>query len=285
MRKIIVFIISILVVSCQKNKGSNGLTQLSRLPKQLKEISGIAFRDNLIYCIEDSGNENKISVIDTLGTINHSIILNNATNVDWEDITFDSKGNLYVGDFGNNNNDRKDLVIYKIDESKLNSDNVTIDTKISFDYPEQIEFPPSKKKLMFDVEAFFEYQNYFYLFTKNRSKNFDGTSYIYKIPNSNGHHHAKLIQEIKLCSDAQNCAITSATINNDGTKYVLLSHSKIWIFENFKKDSITNSSIKELDLNHFSQKEAVCFGDNFSLLIADEKAKKKGGNLYKFNLK
>jgi hypothetical protein len=28
-------------------------------------------------------------------------------NIDWEDITKDKDGNLYVGDFGNNDNERK----------------------------------------------------------------------------------------------------------------------------------------------------------------------------------
>jgi hypothetical protein len=36
-------------------------------------------------------------------------------NIDWED-TKDKNGNLYVGDFGNNDNERKDLCIYKIDK-------------------------------------------------------------------------------------------------------------------------------------------------------------------------
>jgi sugar lactone lactonase YvrE len=41
------------------------------------------------------------------------------TNIDWEDITKDKDGNLYVGDFGNNDNERKDLCIYKIDKKSL----------------------------------------------------------------------------------------------------------------------------------------------------------------------
>ena len=53
--------------------------------------------------------------------------------------------------------------------------------KISFSYPEQKEFPPKKKEMFYDVESFFEHNGYFYLFTKNRSKGFDGTAFIYKI--------------------------------------------------------------------------------------------------------
>lgn len=43
--------------------------------------------------------------------------------------------------------------------------------------------------------------------------------------------------------------------------------------------------MSELNLNHYSQKESVCFKDNDLLLIADEKVKKTGGYLYQVSLK
>ena len=41
----------------------------------------------------------------------------------------------------------------------------------------------------------------------------------------------------------------------------------------------------KVPLNHNSQKEAVVFVDDKTLLIADEKDKKEGGNVYQFTLK
>jgi len=38
-------------------------------------------------------------------------------------------------------------------------------------------------------------------------------------------------------------------------------------------------------LNHFSQKEAVCFTDNDRLFIADERTKSVGGNVYGVTVK
>jgi hypothetical protein len=284
MKKTLILITAILLFSCSGKSKTSALNQVGELPKELKEVSGIGYSNNLIYSIEDSGNENKVVVLDTLGTITKTITINNIKNIDWEDLTFDSKGNLYIGDFGNNDNVRKDLAIYKIDKSSLHANTVDVRYKISFDYPEQTDFPPKKKKLMFDVEAFFEYNNYFYLFTKNRSTGFDGTSYIYKIPNTAGQHHAQLIKTITTCSDYHTCAITSATISPDGTKFVLLSHSEIFLFENYAQDNLADGKMSELDLNHFSQKEAVCFKNNDTLLIADERVKKTGGNLYEVSL-
>lgn len=283
MKRIIVLMLLISLFSCSNNKKS-GLDLIGNLPKELNEVSGIAYLNNFIYSIEDSGNKNQVVVLDTLGTITKRVTLPNIENKDWEDITFDTIGNLYIGDFGNNDNVRKDLAIYKINKSDLQKKKVDAAYKISFDYPEQTDFPPRKANLMFDVEAFFEYKNSFYLFTKNRSKDFDGTSYIYKIPNSAGQHHAQLIKTITTCNDYRNCAITSAAISPDGSKFVLLSHSKIWLCENFSADKLTNLQMIELDLGHFSQKEAVCFKNNDTILIADERKKNTGGNLYEVSL-
>lgn len=280
--KIATFLV-LLVCSCTSKEKSD-LNKIAKLPKQLKEISGIAIANNFLYAIQDSGNKSEIVVLDTLGTLLNTIKVNNVSNTDWEDVTLDQQGNVYIGDFGNNDNIRKDLAIYKIPSFDLLNNNVNATYKVTFDYPEQIDFPPSKKRLMFDVEAFFEYGNFFYLFTKNRSKKFDGSSYIYKIPNQAGHHHAVLLDTIYTGNDYNTCAITSASISPNKTKFVLLSHAKIWVFAIPSDKSIAKAIPIEINLNHNSQKEAIFFKNDSILYIADEKVKKSGGNLYKWNL-
>ncbi|MGV3697228.1 hypothetical protein [Flavobacterium sp.] len=282
--KAILGIVMVLFSSCENKNETKVLKQIAILPKELKEVSGIAYANNLLYAIEDSGNPNEVIVMDTLGRITKNIMVSNVDNIDWEDLTFDNKGNLYIGDFGNNDNVRKDLAIHKINQSNLQNNEVKTEYKITFEYPEQTNFPPKRKDLMFDAEAFFEYNGNFYLFTKNRSRGFDGTSYIYKVPNTSGHHQAKLIKKIKTCSDYHNCAITSAAISPNGSKFVLLSHSKVWLFENYSKNDITSVEMIELHLNHYSQKEAICFKNNEELLIADERVKKNGGKFYETNI-
>lgn len=285
MKKILpILFLSSLFVFCQRE--SSIITELYNLPKQLKEVSGIVFTENsrLIWTLEDSGNANKIYGLDSEGIIKKTITISETANTDWEDITKDSQDNLYIGDFGNNDNGRRDLAIYKIAKDSLQKESVIPSYKISFAYPEQTEFPPKKTKLFYDVEAFVEYKNNFYLFTKNRSKGFDGTTLLYKVPNKAGSHQAELLGEFKAEGDFQNAAITSAAISPDGKKVVLLSHSKIWIFQNFTSDNFLSASVNSIELHHFSQKEAICFIDKTTLLIADEKTKKIGGLVYQLDL-
>lgn len=286
MRKIFqLFLLSSVVVFCQRN--SSLLTELDALPKHLKEVSGIVYTESskMIWVLEDSGNSNAIYGLDNHGKLKKTLTIAQTNNIDWEDITKDRKGNLYIGDFGNNANERKDLAIYKIDKNALNQNSAVPLYKISFAYPEQMHFPPKKTKLFYDVEAFIEYKDNFYLFTKNRSKGFDGTTFLYKVPNKAGFHQAQLLGKFKAKGDYENAAITSATISPDGKKVILLSHSQIWIFEKFTSDNFFYGKVNQVNLHHFSQKEAICFKDNNTLLIADEKTKKIGGKIYQLDLK
>jgi hypothetical protein len=285
MKNSISIVIAFVLIACQN--GSETLATLYGLPKKLKEVSGIVYaeKDDLFWTLEDKGNANKIYGLNAKnGAIEKTVTIENAINTDWEDITKDAVGNLYIGDFGNNDNIRKDLCIYKIDKESLNQKNAIAAYRISFSYPEQKEFPPKKTKLFFDVEGFFEYKNYFYLFTKNRSKGFDGTAFVYKIPNKAGLHQAVLMGEFKTCDNYNHCAITSATISPDASKVVLLTHDKIVLFEGFEGDDFLKGKQSQLKLNHFSQKEAICFKNNETLIIADEKTNKVGGNVYEVNL-
>lgn len=286
MKKSLLVTLALVLLACQSKTETNFKT-LFALPKKLKEVSGITYlpETKLLYTLEDSGNKNNIYALDLEGNLTKTISLSNATNVDWEDITTDKKGNIYIGDFGNNDNQRTDLCIYKVTKEELTKETAESEYKISFSYPEQTQFPPSKKELFYDVEGFFEFENYFYLFTKNRSKNFDGTAFIYKIKNAPGVQKATKIGEFKTCDNYNHCVLTSASISPDGKKVALLSHDKITLFENFKADLFHKGTQTELNLNDFSQKEAIVFKDNHTLLIADEKTKKIGGNVYEFRLK
>jgi len=135
--------IAFILFACQN--APETLIEIYQLPKKLKEVSGIIYtdEDNLFWTLEDSGNSNKIYGLNAEnGTVEKAITIENTLNIDWEDITKDAEGNLYIGDFGNNDNIRKDLCIYKINKSTLHQGIATPDYKFSFFYPEQKEFPP-----------------------------------------------------------------------------------------------------------------------------------------------
>jgi hypothetical protein len=263
---------------------NEGLEVVYSLPESLDEVSGIEWVGNALWAIEDSGNANNLYRLDAQGAIAQTITITDATNVDWEDLASDQDGNIYIGDFGNNDNVRQDLCIYKIGKEALASNSATVAAKTSFYYPEQTAFPPISSERFYDVEAFIVFQNHFYLFTKNRSSVSDGSVSLYKIPNQPGSQTATLVGKFTSCSDFNTCAITAATISPDQTKVALLSHDKIWLFEGFTNDVFYQGKMMSLPLSHLSQKEALCFVNDSKLYIADEKVKQTGGNVYAFVL-
>lgn len=134
------------------------------------------------------------------------------------------------------------------------------------------------------LSVFFELENYFYLITKNRNKDFDGRALVYKIANQTGVQQAILIGEINTGKDFENGAITSATISEDRQKVVLLTHSKIILYQNFGDKPFIEVDCSEILLNHTSQKESICLIDNKTLLISDEKDDKIGGLVCRLKL-
>ncbi|ASK32813.1 hypothetical protein CEY12_18020 [Chryseobacterium sp. T16E-39] len=256
------------------------------LPKKLEEVSGITLSQDqkTIWVIEDQGNKNMVYGLDRQGKLIKDVLVEDTENNDWEEITKDSKGNIYIGDFGNNDNDRRNLAILKIDlkDPSQNTTKVTQTTK--FHYEGQTEFPPKKSNWLYDCEAFVEMNGNFYLFTKNRSKGFDGTFLVFKVPNQKGDFEAKLVGKLKLDGKYNDAAITSASINSKQDQIVLLNHKYVRILSGFTPDNFNTAKIQKIALNHNSQKEAVVFLDDKTLLIADEKAKKVGGNVYLFNI-
>lgn len=257
------------------------------LPKKLKEVSGITLSQdkNTIWAIEDQGNKNVIYGLDQKGNLTSDVLVENTENHDWEDITTDSAGNIYIGDFGNNDNDRQNLSILKIDLKDALQKSTKVLQTTTFHYEGQTEFPPKKSNWLYDCEAFVEMDGNFYLFTKNRSKGFDGTFLVFRIPNKPGNFEAELVGRLKLHGGYSDAAITSAAINSTKDKIVLLNHKNIQVLTGFTADDFSKTKIQKIPLNHNSQKEAVVFLDDKTLLIADEKDKKEGGNVYQFKLK
>lgn len=280
MKKIIIFLLFLMCISCQ-NFGQ--LNLITELPKVLKEVSGteIVPKSDLIWMINDGGNKSKLFGLNYNGEIIKEINIK-AKNQDWEDLTSNKNGTIYIGDFGNNNNSRKNLSIIIVEHNELDEKNAEVD-KIEFEYPNQYKFPPKKKNLYFDTEAFFYFKEYLYILTKSRVKGNYGKTTLYKIPSKKGKYIAEIIDEFESCKDVE-CWITSADISPNGKKVVLLSQKNVLVFSDFNNDKFLSGKVKKIDLRYRSQKESITFKDNNTLLITDERANGTGGNLYEIKI-
>jgi hypothetical protein len=135
----------------------------------LLETSGLIFLNDKVITHNDSGTDPKLYEIDTItGNISRTVVVNNATNTDWEDMCMDANY-IYIGDFGNNAGARTDLKIYRVLISDYNSTvNDTVSAEvINFDFANQTSFTPSLYTTNFDVETLISLGDSLYVFTKN----------------------------------------------------------------------------------------------------------------------
>ena len=272
----------LLLLSCS-NYGQ--LNYVAKLPKAVKETSGLAFFEgSSVWTINDGGNKDHIYQISFEGELLRELKVTHAKNRDWEDLASDPEGNLYIGDFGNNSSKREDLAIYILPNPEREKGDKIKAEKIEFHYPDQKKFPPKKKNQRFDAEAMFYRDSSLYIINKNRANPFDGTAVLYRVPARPGKYEAELISRFNTCAHPAYCQITAADISPDGQKIVLLSYGKLWVFTEFEGPDFTKGSVRMIDLGASTQLEGICFTDNQTLLLSDEKKGPTGRNLYSFKL-
>jgi hypothetical protein len=240
------------------------------------EASGIDFTGGSSYWTHNDGyGDNKLYKLSGSGSLTKTITVNGATNQDWEDITSDvNKEYMYIGDFGNNNQNRTNLRIYKITYPSNVSGNSVNASVIKFSYPDQNRWPA--KWWNFDAEAFFHLNGLLYIFTK-ADGNAIGHTKLYTVPDQPGNYIATFIDSFEISG-----RITGADVSRDGHSAVLISNTKIYLFKNFTGSNVFTGMLTKIKMDGgWTQKEGVCFNSDESLCIVDEGSSNK---LYEVNL-
>lgn len=264
------------------------LIEKANLPSKISGSSGLQETiSGNIWTINDHG----IPVLYQLDKNNSfkvakTVYLNNKIR-DWEDLASDKKGNFYIGDFGNNANKRRDLKIYKISNPDSITDKITTAEIISFSLPDQKSFPPKEGNLEFDIEAMIHFNDHLYLFSKSRGVPFTGKVKIYKLKDQPGNQLVELIGSANIGEGQifENW-ITGAYFDESRNLLALLSHNHIFFFTCFDNDDFFGGKKFTFKLNHFSQKEAICYDyENNQFILSDELTNGIfGGKVYTLSL-
>lgn len=283
MGKLLTLLCLSVLTSCS-NYGQ--LTFITKLPRSLDENSGIVqLRDSSIWVVEDNGNPDNIYEVNFKGKFLKEFEVKNAKNGDWEDLAKDSLNNIYIGDIGNNNHQRKDFVIYKIPNALIEPGDKIDAEAIRFSYPELKKGTKKKSKFWSpDAEALFYHNQALYIITKDSGDPFTGEAHIYKVPALPGTYRAKHIGSFVTCQKDHNCEVTAADISPDGKKIALLGYGMLWVYSDFSSEVFWQGSVKSIDLGASTQLESICFKDNNTLLISDEERGNSGRNLYSYKL-
>lgn len=246
---------------------------LSPLPEKVNETSGLIFWRNALWTHNDSGGKPEIYKIDTAtGKIVQTICLDGIIAFDWEDMAQDNDF-IFIGDFGNNGGDRKNLCIYKILKSSipLNEKTATLTpSKINFSFADQKSFENNFRKNDFDCEAFFACGDSLFLFSKNWV---DGNTRMYVLPKKAGEYPVS--PRSTFPADG---LITGTDFNEAKNEVVLVGYknfqSFLWLFDDFDGTDFFNGQKLRVDFPDlvFVQTEGITYLDEDKILFSCERS-------------
>jgi hypothetical protein len=251
------------------------------LDNLVNETSGLINCNGTIWTNVDSDNPNTIYRLDTTnGSVLQSVKINNATNVDWEDIANDST-QIYIADIGNNNGSRTDLAFYNTAKNIGLTDTIATSTKHSFSYTDQNNFA-ANSNTNFDAEAMLHYKDSLYIFSKNWG---NGKTRLYQL-------NKTALTQSALLLDSFNCngLITASSISPDGKIIVLLGYltngnSFAWLLWDFKETNFFGGNKRRIDFGTSgSQCEGITFLNNHRLIISAEKYSVVPALLFDFDI-
>ena len=262
----------------------------TKLPNKVNEVSGLSIHNkDSIIMINDSGDTPTLYTLNSKGDLLHSQTISSIRNKDWEALASDGK-DLFVADFGNNCNCRKDLIIYRL------RDNVLIDS-IPFELPDQKNFKPNKQWMNFDLEALAYTDETLHLFSKNKVQKGNYYSKHYTIDLTDSNRNIVLQDSIII----PDLVVTGAAFNQAGTECLIIAYNfkrvlgfipfsttRLFHVRNIESGKVYQGDFKPYRIGPFfliGQYESVDWIDEKHALIASERTAFIGPRMKKIKLK
>lgn len=239
------------------------------------EISGSIWVDGKLWVLADGGNAAKLYHIDTAtGSIKDSTTFQNVSNIDWEELSCNSSS-VFIGDFGNNTGQRRNLRIFKFEKSLLGTDNVRCDT-INFSYATQTDFA-NNPFTIYDCEAMVAFEDSLILFSKSWA---DLACRVYSLPCVKGTYKTRQLQTLQ-----PGKLVTGAC--NFGNKVVLCAYGYNGQFqpglsalELGTGPLFQNAKHVGLNLSNALQLESIAHIDSTALYLTAEASNNSDATLY-----
>lgn len=266
-------------------------------PARLEELSGLAVSrtyPGIVWGHGDSGQPPVLWALDLKrgelafppylakkfddGASWPGLTLEGASNIDWEDLTT-LNGWLYLGEFGNNGNARRDLGLWALPEPNPRAtERQRPAFFLPFHYPEQQRFPA--EAWVFDAEALFadSERNALYLITKHRKagdvRRFIPGAKLYRIPLDGAGRASTALTLVD--QHEEMTAATAAELSPSGAWLAVLTYRTLWLFprppagEQWLSGPAYSRPLPFLETR---QAEALSWRDDTTLLLGNEEGR------------
>ncbi len=227
--------------------------------EKLIELSGLvpALAEAEYWGLNDSGDTATLYRFNDQGQMLQIVNLEGAINRDWEGMTRDEAGNLYVADFGDNAHKHSPYPIYKLAEPAPGVDKVDGVTAYSFEYTDGQSH---------NCEAIFFFDNKLYVIVKEGA--FDVRPGIYCIDRleSGKTVTAREVGELEIQGQ-----VTDAAYSAEHGQLAVLTYHGI-AFYSLKEEADLLKPPIHFTFGQFGQCEALCY-DGDSLVVTNEPGK------------
>ncbi len=254
----------------------NSLQPVGKIDSSLvTECSGLVQSlryGGVFWALGDSGSGARVVPVTGDGKLARGwsgpVRIEGVRNNDWEDMALDAKGNLIIADVGNNNGNRKQLMLHFIKEPKPGAAVARPDRTLRVHYEDQKSASPD-----YDCEAVFAAGGHIYFLTKRRS---DTRTFLYRLAgeSSKSSNPLRFVDSFDIGG-----MVTAADVSPDGRHVAVLTYSAVWGFEyDAKTGSIFRRSVRKQPIFAW-QAEAMAFDGNDAVVIGNE-----AGQLYRVPL-
>ncbi len=270
--------------TAEVREDSTGLA--ARFPAELSEISGVARVGEHYFLQNDSGSKPELFEIDATGDTLHTVYVRGVRNVDWEELAVD-ENYLYIGEFGNNSGDRRDLGIYRIWLADLDRDTVSAAGFTPISYAAQTNFMTRPYLHDFDCEAMVSVGDSLYLFSKDHV---DKRTQFFALSKTDSAAVLRARDSFDVRGTLSGAAYRPAG-DGHGAELALLGYNFgllkgfrpfVWLFTDFAGTDFFGGKAAYYELPFREQAEGIEFAPDGELMIATEATVRGRGGWFRW---
>ena len=223
--------------------------------RDIRESSGIVASrqfDGVYWTLNDSGNPAVLYATKRNGELIQEIRVRGTRNFDWEGLGIDDKGQLWIGDIGNNSRMRFDLNVVVVKEpNPFTETEAEVIAKYPYKYPDN----------NVDAEGLFIANGIPYIVSKEQS-----TAVLYRFPTLQA-NEKRVLERVGEFAEAR--LVTGAGISKDGNRLAVCTYNSLWVYDVTGDNLSQTIKGKPWILPHDFQGEAICF-EGHNLYLTNE---------------
>ncbi len=222
----------------------------------IRESSGIVKSrqfEAVYWTLNDSGNPAALYATKRNGELIQEIAVKGAQNVDWEALGIDDKGQLWLGEIGNNSWLRIDLKVVVVQEpNPFTESEVEVTASYPYRYPAE----------NVDAEGLFIADGVPYIVSKELER-----AVLYRFPELQA-DKKQVLERVGEFAGAK--WVTGAGLSADGKRLAVCTYDRLWVYQRNPATSFAQL-IQNVpwELPHNFSGEAVCF-EGYDLVLTNE---------------